>query len=151
MSAAFDLLGAQPAMTKIARPLGPDLHPGVGAAAAVGAVGALAHHALEAEAAHVLEHPRAGPLDVFGVADGTAGRQHRLQQLLAGEQRELAEVVAEGLRQVERVVGDGQRVQGAGDLHGAPEPRPLLQQREARNAARVVDHGLAVDDELGEG
>ncbi len=93
------------------------------------------------------EHRLAVLLDVLRIAQRPDRRQQRAQRLLALGERQRAQVETVEGEQIERVERARQLERRTLGVRAAREAAALLEQREARDAARVVDDHLAVDDE----
>ena len=73
--------------------------------------------------------------------------EHALEARLPRRERQAAEIVTLEREAVEEHGFDGHRCHRAGHVVGAGEPHAGLQPLEARHAARIERHDLAVDEE----
>ncbi len=141
------LRGQEPHDDEVVGFRGVDLDPILRALAHIRRRGALADDALEPEPLGLDEHRLAVLGDVLGVAQRPDRRQQRTQRVLALDERQRAQVeIFEG-EQIERVERARQLERRALGVRAPRETAALLEQREAWDAARVVDDHLAVDDE----
>ncbi len=135
---------------EVVRLRGVDLDPVGRTLADVRRRGALADDALEPHALGFVEHRFALALEVLRVAQRAGHRQQRAQRGLALDERQRAQVEVLEREQIERVDAGRQLERRARDVGAARQSPALLQQREARQAARVEHDDLGVDDELRE-
>lgn len=113
-----------------------DLEPALGAARAIGRVGAFGDDAFELERAGAREHRLALGLDVIGIDQrpGTLSDQFA-QGLLAVTQRQAAQILAVEREQIEQIIGQFARAAG----------ERILQRAEIGVALRIRHGDLAVE------
>src|SRR3546814_4761756 len=119
-----------------------DLQPAPPPAGAIGGVGPLGDHALEAAAAQLPQHPLAAALDMIGEEDrpGPAlASEQAAQPLLALRQRQVPQVLSTLRQKVKGEIGQRAAIPAFPALERPLQPAEIA-------ASRAVDHHhLAVD------